>query len=57
MARLSSSAAEAPNPDPADIEAQIAAARAEQDDIEAQRAAEQAQAEAHDPTTGREWQA
>lgn len=51
------SAAEAPNPDPADIEAQIAAARAEQDDIEAQRAAEQAQAEAYDPTTGREWQA
>ena len=31
--------------------------RAEQDDIEAQRAAEQAQAEAYDPTTGREWQA
>lgn len=51
------SAAEVPNPDPADIEAQIAAARAEQDDIEAQRAAEQAQAEAYDPTTGREWQA
>lgn len=51
------SAAEVPNPDPADIEAQIAAARAGQDDIEAQRAAEQAQAEAYDPTTGREWQA
>lgn len=47
----------AADPDPADIEAQIAAARAEQDDIEAQRAAEQAQAEAYDPTTGREWQA
>ena len=44
-------------PGPADIEAQIAAARAEQDDIEAQRAAEQAQAEAYDPTTGREWRA
>ena len=39
-------------PGPADIEAQIAAARAEQDDIEAQRAAERAQAGPTTPPPG-----